>query len=53
MATNPTVAPTPTSAAATTAPPPVGRFATWRYVLNTANLPVGMATPRTPSASGW
>src|SRR6476646_3270456 len=45
MATNPTVAPTPTSAAATTAPPPVGRLATWRYVLNTANLPEGMTHP--------
>src|SRR3954470_23696360 len=45
MATNPTVAPTPTSAAATTAPPPVGRLPTWRYVLNTANLPQGMTHP--------
>lgn len=45
MATNPIVAPTPTSAAATTAPAPVGRLATWRYVLNTANLPEGMTHP--------
>jgi len=29
MATNPVVA-------------PVGRLATWRYVMNTANLPAGM-----------
>src|SRR4051794_14093642 len=45
MASNPTLAPTPTSAAATTAAPPVGRLATWRYVMNTANLPVGMTHP--------
>ena len=45
MATNPTVAPTPTSAAATASPPPIGRLATWRYVLNTANLPEGMTHP--------
>jgi len=51
MATNPTVAPTPTSAAATTAPPPVGRLATWRYVLNTANLPEGMTHP--DAVSKW
>ena len=45
MATNPVLAPTPTAAAATTAPAPVGRLATWRYVLNTANLPEGMTHP--------
>src|SRR5690349_14190900 len=45
MATNPVVAPTPTSAAASTQPAPVGRFATWRYVLNTANLPEAMTHP--------
>jgi 1,4-dihydroxy-2-naphthoate octaprenyltransferase len=45
MATNPAVAPTPTSAAATANPAPVGRLATWRYVLNTANLPEGMTHP--------
>jgi 1,4-dihydroxy-2-naphthoate octaprenyltransferase len=26
-------------------PVPQGRFATWRYVLNTANLPEGMTRP--------
>src|SRR5690349_21065630 len=41
----PVTAPTPTSAAATAAQPPVGRLATWRYVLNTANLPEGMTHP--------
>jgi len=51
MATTPVVAPTPTAAAATTAPPPVGRFATWRYVLNTANLPEGMTRP--DAVSKW
>jgi 1,4-dihydroxy-2-naphthoate octaprenyltransferase len=51
MATNPAVAPTPTSAAATTAPPPVGRLATWRYVMNTANLPEGMTRP--DAVSKW
>jgi 1,4-dihydroxy-2-naphthoate octaprenyltransferase len=45
MATTPVAAPTPTSAAATTRPAPVGRLATWRYVLNTANLPEGMTHP--------
>ncbi|HXU84465.1 MAG TPA: prenyltransferase [Verrucomicrobiae bacterium] len=45
MATNPVIAPTPTSAAATVAPAPVGRLATWRYVMNTANLPEGMTHP--------
>jgi 1,4-dihydroxy-2-naphthoate polyprenyltransferase len=45
MATNPAVAPTPTSAAATANPAPVGRLATWRYILNTANLPEGMTRP--------
>ena len=45
MATNPAVAPTPTSAAATANPAPVGRLATWRYILNTANLPEGMTQP--------
>jgi 1,4-dihydroxy-2-naphthoate octaprenyltransferase len=45
MATNPVVAPTPTAAAATSQPAPVGRLATWRYVLNTANLPEGMTRP--------
>jgi 1,4-dihydroxy-2-naphthoate octaprenyltransferase len=51
MATNPAVAPTPTSAAATTDPAPVGRLATWRYVLNTANLPEGLAQP--DAVSKW
>ena len=51
MASNPTVAPTPTAAAATTAPPPVGRLATWRYVMNTANLPAGMTHP--DAVSKW
>jgi 1,4-dihydroxy-2-naphthoate octaprenyltransferase len=45
MATNPAIAPTPTSAAATANPAPVGRLATWRYILNTANLPEGMTHP--------
>ena len=45
MSSNPVVAPTPTAAAATTSPPPVGRPATWRYVMNTANLPTGMTNP--------
>jgi len=45
MASHPVVAPTPTAAAATTAPPPAGRLATWRYVMNTANLPAGMTRP--------
>ena len=40
-------APTPSSPAAATAPAPFAgnRFATWRYVLNTANLPEGMTRP--------
>jgi 1,4-dihydroxy-2-naphthoate octaprenyltransferase len=45
MASNPVTAPTPTAAAATSGPAPVGRLATWRYVLNTANLPEGMTQP--------
>ena len=44
MATNPAVAPTPTAASAIRAQP-VGRLATWRYVMNTANLPEGMTHP--------
>ncbi len=51
MATNPVVAPTPTAAAATSQPAPVGRLATWRYVLNTANLPEGMTHP--DAVSKW
>jgi 1,4-dihydroxy-2-naphthoate octaprenyltransferase len=45
MATNPTVAPTPTSAAAAATAAPLGRLATWRYILNTANLPEGLTHP--------
>ena len=48
MATTPTLAPT-TPAAATAQPR--GRFATWRYVLNTANLPEGMTHP--DAVSKW
>ena len=33
---------TPSAAAV---PAPIGRFATWRYVFNTANLPEGMTHP--------
>ena len=33
---------TPSGAAV---PAPIGRFATWRYVFNTANLPEGMTHP--------
>ena len=36
---------TGTTEAAVTAAPPLGRFATWRYVFNTANLPKGMTAP--------
>lgn len=32
-------------AVAAPAAPPLGRFATWRYVFNTANLPQGMTRP--------
>src|SRR5690242_6432442 len=45
MATSPALAPTPTAAAATSQPAPVGRLATWRYVMNTANLPEGLTQP--------
>ena len=49
MAT-PDHAPSPavTASGAAALPAPIGRFATWRYVFNTANLPVGMTT--TPDA---
>ncbi|HEX5825072.1 MAG TPA: prenyltransferase [Candidatus Limnocylindrales bacterium] len=47
MATNPATAqPTPAVAPITApAAPPIGRLATWRYVLNTANLPEGVTRP--------
>jgi len=52
MATTPT---TPSPATATPSgaavPAPQGRFATWRYVLNTANLPEGMTHP--DAVSKW
>ena len=41
-ATSSSPAVTPSGAAL---PAPTGRLATWRYVFNTANLPVGMTTP--------
>jgi 1,4-dihydroxy-2-naphthoate octaprenyltransferase len=37
--------------AATPAPPSLGRLATWRYVLNTANLPEGLTKP--DAVSKW
>lgn len=42
MATNPATVPTPAS---TVPAAPTSRLATWRYVLNTANLPEGMTHP--------
>jgi len=42
MATNPATVPTPAS---TVAAAPTSRLATWRYILNTANLPEGMVKP--------
>jgi 1,4-dihydroxy-2-naphthoate octaprenyltransferase len=45
-------APVPSSPTATTAQPiGAGRLATWRYVLNTANLPEGMTHP--DAVSKW
>jgi 1,4-dihydroxy-2-naphthoate octaprenyltransferase len=48
MATNPTTVQTPAS---TVAAAPLSRFATWRYVMNTANLPEGMIHP--DAVSKW
>jgi 1,4-dihydroxy-2-naphthoate octaprenyltransferase len=53
MATNPTLLSDQASNAPAVAPAavPLGRLATWRYVLNTANLPEGMTHP--DSVSKW
>jgi hypothetical protein len=42
---------TPDAAAGPAATPSLGRLATWRYVLNTANLPEGMTKP--DAVSKW
>ena len=53
MAPNPTVLSDQAVTAPDAAPAavPLGRLATWRYVLNTANLPQGMTHP--DSVSKW
>jgi 1,4-dihydroxy-2-naphthoate octaprenyltransferase len=49
MASTPTTPPTPAitnpAAPTATATAPQGRLATWRYIMNTANLPQGMTRP--------
>ena len=52
MATSPTTNPQPAATVAPAAPPTSWtRLATWRYVLNTANLPEGMTRP--DAVSKW
>jgi 1,4-dihydroxy-2-naphthoate octaprenyltransferase len=41
----PTISESAAASVTAPAPAPLGRFATWRYVFNTANLPEGMTHP--------
>jgi 1,4-dihydroxy-2-naphthoate octaprenyltransferase len=42
---SPTISESAAASVTAPAPAPLGRFATWRYVFNTANLPEGMTHP--------